>query len=226
VTAGDAPATLRKIGVKGAVTAVRRPLAARRFRAAVAGRRGPLKIEVGSSRTVRPGWLPTDIGWRARYWLDVTKPWGVPPGSVGHVYADNVIEHLTLEGTRSFLRHAHRALRPGGRIRLVSPDAERYARMYLDGGPLLAAHVDRSRRHGYRVDHDVCVLRAVFVECGHHEGYVWDLEALRSELDAAGFVDVERREVGSSDDPALRDLESRTEPSDRLLQLVVEAVRP
>ena len=38
----------------------------------------------------------------------------------------------------------------------------------------------------------------------------------------------ERREqdVGESDDPVLRDLESRTEATDRKLPLIVEAVRP
>lgn len=225
-TIGDTTRAITKSAVKRAIVVLNRPAARRRFGRTVATRSGPVKLEVGSSRTMRPGWISTDVGWRARNWLDVTRPWPVPPGSVSHVYGDNVIEHLTLDGARAFFRHANRALRPGGRIRLVSPDAERYARMYLEGGDLLDRHVDRSRRHGYGVDHGVSSLRAVFVECGHHEGYIWDLAAVTAELEAAGFVSVRRCEVGSSDDPALCGLESRTEPSDRVLQLVVEALRP
>lgn len=219
-------AAVARTAARSAITTVNRPIARRRLRVAVERAGAPLKLEVGSSRTARRGWIATDVGWRARYWLDITEPWPVSIGSVSYVYGDNVIEHLDVDGARAFFRQAHRALRPGGRIRLASPDAERYARMYLDGGVLLAQHADRSKRHGYRVDHDVSLLRTVFVECGHHEGYVWDLAALTAELEAAGFVSVRRCEVGVSDDPALRALESRTEPSDRVLQLVVEAIRP
>lgn len=217
---------ITKSAVKRTIVVLNQPAARRRFRHVVDSRPGPLKLEVGSSRSARPGWIPTDVGWRARYWLDVTTPWPVPLGAVSHVYGDNVIEHLTLDGARAFFRHANLALQPGGRIRLVSPDAERYARMYLEGGDLRDRHADRSRRHGYGVDHDVSLLRSVFVDCGHHAGYIWDLAAATAELEAAGFVSVRRCEVGSSDDPELCGLEARTEPSDRFLQLVVEALRP
>ena len=224
--AGGATRELSRATAKRTITVLNRPVARRRLRRAVEDRSAPLKLEVGSSRTTRPGWVATDVGWRARHWLDVTAPWPVPAGSVSHVYGDNVIEHLPLDGARAFFRHAHRALRPGGRIRLVSPDAERYARMYLEGGELRDRHVDRSLRHGYRVDHDVSLLRSVFVDCGHHEGYIWDLAAATAELEAAGFTAVRRCPVGASDDPELCGLEARTEPSDRVLQLVVEALRP
>jgi predicted SAM-dependent methyltransferase len=166
------------------------------------------------------------VGWRTKYWLDATKPWPVPDGTVSHVYGDNMIEHVSIDGARLAFRHAYTAMMCGGRLRLVTPDAERFAQMYLEGGDLLAAQTDRNRRHGYRVDHPVSLLRTVFAECGHHEGYLWDYSSLSEELSEAGFVKIERCEVAASSDPALRSLESRTETADRALYLVVEAVRP
>jgi predicted SAM-dependent methyltransferase len=208
------------------LTAANRPVAARRLSVLVERTPPPYRVELGSYRSRRDGWICTDVSWRSRHWLDATKPWPVPEASVSHVYGDNMIEHVTLDQARFLFGHAHRALVPGGRLRLVTPDAERFARMYLDGGDLLAAHVERNRRHGYRVDHRVSLLRTVFAEGGHHRGFVWDLDAMSAELDAAGFVRIARCEVGDSEDPALRDLETRTEPSDRALFLVVEATRP
>lgn len=208
------------------LTTVNRPLATRRIRKLVHSTPPPYRVELGAFTVHHAAFVPTDVSWRARYWLDATKPWPFPVGSVSHVYADNMIEHVTLDQARLMLRHAYGAMASGGRLRLVTPDAERSARMYLEGGDLLALQTDRNRRHGYRVDHPVSLLRTVFAECGHHLGFVWDYAALSAELADAGFVKVERCEVHESPDPVLRRLESRAEPADRQLTLVVEAVRP
>ena len=45
-------------------------------------------------------------------WLDLSKPWPVPPGSVSHIYADNVIEHFSLSMVRAVLKNAFDVLAP------------------------------------------------------------------------------------------------------------------
>ena len=183
-------------------------------------------MELGAGHIRRDGWVGTDVWAGARYHLDATGPWPFPPGSVSHVYADNVIEHVPIDGARALLRHALKAMRPGGRIRLVTPDARRCAEVYLEGGELARAQLDAHRGAGTRVEHSVDILRGVFVEYEHYRGYAWDLESLAAEIEAAGFTAVERREVEESPDPALRGLESRVLPVDRVTMLAVEAVRP
>jgi predicted SAM-dependent methyltransferase len=183
-------------------------------------------VELGAGPVRREGWIPTDVWSRAPYHLDATGPWPFPPGSVSHVYADNVIEHVPLDGARALLRHALSALEPGGRIRLVTPDVERCAEVYLERGDLARAQLDAHRGAGTRVEHLVDILRGVFVEYEHSRGYAWDFESLSAELAAAGFTDIERRELEDSPDPALRGLESRVLPIDRITMLAVEARRP
>jgi predicted SAM-dependent methyltransferase len=173
----------------------------------------------------REGWVQTDVWWRARYHLDATRPWPFPPGSVSHVYADNVIEHVPIDGARALLRHAMKALEAGGRIRLVTPDAERCARVYLEGGEMAEAQLDAHRGAGTRVEHSVDILRGVFVEYGHAGGYAWDFDSLSAELSAAGFTSIERCELHESSDPALQGLESRVLPVDLVTMLAVEARR-
>jgi predicted SAM-dependent methyltransferase len=211
---------------KALLSAANRPLATRRIERLIQATSAPYRVELGTSTLPHDGLIATDVGWRARYWLDATAPWPFPDGTVSHVYADNMIEHVPLDAARSLLRHAYRAMSSGGRMRLVTPDAERFARMYLDGGDLLAAQTERNLRHGYRVDHPVSLLRTIFAECGHHVGYIWDFDALSQEMSAAGFVKVERAEVGASPDPVLAGREQRTESPDRALYLAIEAVRP
>jgi predicted SAM-dependent methyltransferase len=156
-------------------------------------------------------------------YLDLTKPWPVPPESVDRIYADNVIEHFPLLVVRSVLRHCWDALRVGGGIRLATPDVERTARAYLENPQLTAAHIDRHRRHGFPAEHAVDMLRVTYSYHGHHLGYCFDWAALSTELAAAGFVDICRYEAGQSDDPSFRQLENRHEPTEAATELIVEA---
>jgi predicted SAM-dependent methyltransferase len=185
-----------------------------------------MRIHVGAGTTKLSGWLNTDIDRRSEYVLDATQPWPVPDGSVAYVYGDNFIEHLTLPKARAFLSHARRALAPRGQIRLVTPDVETTARLYLGGGPHADALIDRHRRNGYQMTYPVDLLRVIFAESEHWLGYCFDEVSLRTELEAAGFVKVRRCHVGESDDPILRGLEIRDVPIEDQMQLVLEAGAP
>lgn len=173
-----------------------------------------------------PGWLNTDISGVAEYLLDAAKPWPMAVGSVSHVFADNVLEHLTIDKGRYLLRAANRVMRPGGIIRLVVPDVGANAQAYVEHGQALLDLLDRARRNGYSVEHDVDVFRVIFMVNGHHEGYMYDEDALRTELERAGFTGVRRWSPGQSADPVLQGIDARTEPIDAVLLLTVEAVRP
>jgi predicted SAM-dependent methyltransferase len=212
--------------VSDALTAVRAPVLSRRFQraaAAAAASTDPVQVNVGAGTVVLPGWINTDVMWRGDMYLDLTRPWPVPSQSVDRIYADNVIEHFSLKVGRDVLRNAHNALRPGGGIRLATPDLERTARAYLEDAELTSAHLDRHRRHGYPAEHPADMLRVTYAYHGHHEGYIFDWAALSAELMAAGFVDVRRCDAGQSEDPAFRGLETRAEPTEAATELIVEA---
>lgn len=213
-----------KQGVRSGIARARKPFGQRALKKLITETQPPYRIMIGASRTFADGWISTDVSWRARYYLDATKPWPVPIGSVSHVYADNVIEHLTLAQARLFLEHASDALMATGKIRLVTPDIRGLATLYLDGPTELRTEVlERSRAQGLVAEHDVDLLRVPFTEHGHHRGYLWDADALAAELRTAGFDVITFPEVLQSTDPTLRDLESRRDAASRISQLVVEA---
>lgn len=156
-------------------------------------------------------------------YLDLTKPWPVPPGSIDRIYGDNVIEHFPLPVCRAVLRHCWNALSFGGGLRLATPDVERTARAYLENPELTAAHLDRHRRRGFPAEYPVDMLRITYAYHGHHLGYCFDWAALSAELAAAGFVDIRRYEAGQSGDPTFSGLEHRHEPTEAATGLIVEA---
>jgi predicted SAM-dependent methyltransferase len=209
--------------VNDALVAVRSPLTSRRFGKAVAAAGGLVKVNVGAGEALLEGWINTDVAWWSSIYLDLTKLWPVPPGSVDRIYGDNVIEHFPLDVGRIVLRHCYTALRPGGRIRLATPDVERTARAYLDDPSLTADHLDRHRRHGYPAHHPVDMLRVTYAYHGHHQGYCYDWAALSAELADSGFINIHRYEAGHSDDFSFDGLENRHEPSEAATELIVEA---
>jgi len=196
------------------------------FVAAVAASSQDLRIHVGAGGNRLQGWLNTDIDGSAEFYLDATRPWPVPNGAAAFVFGDDFIEHLTLDEARSFLAHARHALRPGGVIRLATPDAAKSAEAYIEGRDLLHDMLERHRRNGYRVEYSVDVLRIAFAESGHWRGYIYDQVALTTELSIAGFVEIQACEVGKSTYPELIGLEARSEPIENAIQLVIEGTVP
>lgn len=221
----DVAQTARLV-VSDVLTALRAPLLSRRFQQAARAAASQVKVNVGAGTVILPGWINTDVHWRSAMYLDLTKAWPVPPDTIDRIYGDNVIEHFSLKTAREVLRHCYVALRPGGAIRLATPDLERTARAYLEDPVLTAAHLDRHRRHGFPAEHSADMLRVTYAYHGHHSGYIFDWTALSSELAAAGFVDIHRYDAGQSDDPAFQGLETRTEPTEAATELIIEARKP
>jgi len=206
------------------ISLANRPIGTVRLRRAVAqtvAHGELLRIAVGVGNAKYPGWINTDINWPARNYLDLMKPWPTPP--VDRIFADNVIEHFTIRNGRVVLANVLAALRPGGGIRIATPDAERTARAYLDNTEIGQRHLERHRRYGYEVHYPVDLLRVTFAEAEHYLGFIYDYASLSAELDRAGFVRIMRREAGESDDPAFCNLERRLGETEAATSLIAEA---
>jgi predicted SAM-dependent methyltransferase len=207
---------------KFVLASLNRPVGEWRLKRLVADQGPTFDVEIGG-RGRRAGWVVTNIGWDAPFYLDATRSWPFKPGTVRHLYSDNMIEHLTLDQCRSVLKHARAAMAPGGTIRLTTPDVESIARLYLSDD---RADVDRMmhwhKNEGRLAEHPADLLRIYFTSWGHESGYLYDFSSLDSELRRAGFGDVRRCATSESDNPALRGLENRLD-AEQEMQLVVEA---
>lgn len=121
--------------------------------------------------------------------LDITEGLPFEDRSVEWVYAEHLIEHITLDRAISWLREVKRILVPGGLLRLTTPDLARYAANYLEDDGFFAEHRDRmvdvlapAPRMPSR---PAFMMNQVFHFYGHR--WIYDLEELRYALLSAGF---------------------------------------
>ena len=217
--------TIRELGSR-TLSRLHRPLGRWRLRRDLARVGQPLRIELGAWTTRRPGWVPTDVHWRCRNYLDASRTWPVATDSVTCIFSDNVIEHLDMAANRALFREALRVLQPGGRMRIVTPDVGALVQTYLSGPEAAAPLRDELLVEEYGIFHQVDILRFAFQDDGHHMGYLWDITSLTAELQAAGFINVVSRPTGESDDPDLQGLELRVDTPVAHVMLIVEAVKP
>lgn len=205
------------------VLAINTPLAKARGRAVYKKAERPVKLEIGGN-SPREGWVVTNVGPTVRNYLDATAPWPFAEGEVSHIYSDNVIEHITLDMNRAFFREAFKALQPGGKIRLVTPDLRAHVELYLSGAAALdSAPAKHYRGMGLVVEHPIDLARIPVAAFGHHTGYLFDFETLKVELEAAGFSNVIQTEAGKSDVPVFAGLDVRSHEGGA--QLAVEATK-
>jgi predicted SAM-dependent methyltransferase len=110
----------------------------------------PLRLNLGCGARHHPAWLNLDVVPQSPdvHQHDLRDPLPFNDGSCGAVYCSHVLEHFARADAPPFLRECHRVLRSGGMLRVVVPDLETIARLYvrhLDAA--LAGDADAARRH-------------------------------------------------------------------------------
>ncbi len=180
-------------------------------------------FNVGCGPNVRPGFVNVDRSWwpGVDICCDIVKGMPVPDGTLGGVYSEHCLEHLSLDAAKAFLADCRRAMAPGASIRLIVPDFEIYARAYVDdleGKPTRQPNEHFVNRTG--VNLPVALINELFYGSGHRFHY--DFRALAELLRATGFTAVDKCAFGVGRDPRLLiDDAGRVSES-----LYVEAVKP
>jgi predicted SAM-dependent methyltransferase len=127
-------------------------------------------------------------------------------GTVSVVYSSHMLEHLGRDEARAFLLECHRVLCPGGMLRLVVPDLERYVSAYREDGD--ADRLIDSLRMAQSKEQST-LARLLVGFRGHR--WMYDSRSLKGLVEKAGFDAAEFLAPGETrlEDPAGLDLRER-----------------
>ncbi len=172
---------------------------------------GPKKLQIGAGPSFTDGWLVTDIEpprLKVGY-LDATKRYPFPSASFDYIHTEHMIEHVPYQGGAAMLKECRRILKPGGLIRVATPDVKVLLDLYYKRDDAMATRYVKwitDRRlpdvPGYN---PLFVINNAVRAWGHQ--FFYDAALLTDTLTRAGFVDVRQYRPGVSDDPMLKGIE-------------------
>lgn len=166
-------------------------------------------LHLGASHAHLAGWLETDIDPTGSIvYLDATRPYPFPDASFQYVFAEHMIEHVPREGARILLDEVRRVLRPGGVLRLTTPDLDFLLKLREEPGDVGRRYMDwiATRFLGNAaLASPPFVINNAFRAWGHQ--FLYDAETLEADLKTAGFTRIERVGYGESSHEMLRGIE-------------------
>jgi len=197
------------------------------------------KLHVGCGGNYLESWLNSDLipDNNTIVMLDASKPFPLPASSFDYVFSEHVFEHLSFEQQLNLLKESYRILKPGGKIRIATPDFDFLARLagnkksefdneylkwnfqtflkYIPARLMDAANLD------------VYVINNYFRDWGHQ--LIHNKSSIKNLLEYCGFHVSGFQNVGESSDPLLIGLEKHgaviTDTYNKYETMVVEAVK-
>lgn len=142
--------------------------------------------------------------------------------SFDYVFSEHMIEHIPYTGGVNMLREIYRILRPGGKLRISTPDMQFLVRL-LSGetSELESAYVDWVTNEFAPFAHtshkNIFVVNNFFYNFGHT--FIYDKTLLKDLLSDAGFSVIKEVEISKSDDTELNGLENEAKLPDGFLRL-------
>ena len=189
------------------------------------------KLQLGSGRTLMKGWLNTDFF--AKHpdfiYVNVTHAFPLPSNVFERVYSEHMIEHITKAHAEVMLAESFRVLKPGGRIRLETPDLEKISNLYAarnepDAQKYFEWHHMHFGDSGYPPT--ICFAINSAMRSFRHL-FLYDGEMLRLMLEKAGFRDFKQYSWNESDDPEFQNISIRKGVGGTEYEtVVVEATKP
>ena len=166
------------------------------------------KLQIGCGENALEGWLNTDLTYIKNEvaYLDAGRKYPLPDESFDYIYSEHIFEHLNFKQGLNMLHECHRILKPGGHLRLATPDMDFLIALHNE--PKKTIHREYINWSTNRFIPGISnnfeeneylpafVINNFFRDWGHQ--IVYNYESLELILKKAGFSNIARQEVGKS----------------------------
>jgi predicted SAM-dependent methyltransferase len=175
-----------------------------------------VKLHVGCGNVRFEGWVNIDkTGKGADLRRDLRKGLPYDDDSAVLIYNEHLIEHLTCEEGLAVLREFYRVLKPGGIVRIATPDLDYLVAKYVSDDWRAQYWIQNLRSE---IQTRAEMLNISFRDWEHK--YLYNAEELERRLREVGFTRISRQPWHVSQHPELANRETREDS-----KLILEAVK-
>ena len=190
------------------------------------------KLHLGCGHHRLCGWFNTDYFPKDKkvYHLDATKKIPIQNEVFAFCFTEHMIEHISLRNAEFFIAELYRVLKPGGVLRISTPDFDFLINLYQGelgelGEKYMKWSYDNFLTEEFKPK-PIYIFNNFVRDWGHL--FIYNFDSLKNILEEAGFKKIYRVEVGQSAYPELANVENVSRmPRDflQLESLVLEAVK-
>ena len=192
-----------------------------------------IKLHIGCGSNILNGWLNTDLYSKDSQvnCLDATKPFSFNNDSFDYIYSEHMIEHITYIQGLQFLSECYRVLKPGGKIRIATPDLVFLIDLYKNDKSILQKDYIKwsiDKFIGAVTNYEDTFVINNFMRAWGHT-FIYDEKVLHNSLGMMGFNGITKCALNESADEQLRYLENETRMPPGFLELesiIIEATKP
>jgi predicted SAM-dependent methyltransferase len=192
------------------------------------------KLQIGSSTNVLEGWLNTDLlpNTEEIMFLDATDRFPFEDFTFNYVFSEHMIEHIEYSKGINMLHECFRILKPGGKIRIATPDLYFLVDLYKSEKTELQSRYISWAVHTFLphvgIHHDTFVINNFFRSWGHR--FIYDFKTLNDAMSRTGYINIAHYRPSESDDQNLQGIEAHSkwipDEFNRLETFVLEGSKP
>lgn len=194
-------------------------------------------LQLGAGSNKLEGWFNTDYFARPDiFFLDATKTFPFPDNSFEFIFSEHHIEHISYKHATEMVKEAFRVMRPGGYIRISTPDLQKQLISYMDDSIMKTEKEQHAKEWIYGGFHKAVdylpvddyyqahLINDVFYNYEHR--FIYDYKSLAKILEKAGFEDIVNCSVKDSLHPEFNNIETHNSEFEKYFTLAVEAKKP
>jgi predicted SAM-dependent methyltransferase len=192
------------------------------------------KLQIGTGRNALKGWLNTDRDTavsKETVFMDAQKKFLFAESTFDYIFCEHFIEHLDYWNGLRFIQECHRVLKPGGKLRISTPDLCFLIDLFAENKTELQHRYIKwavDSQTDFDIYLDTFVINNFFRSWGHK--FIYDYKTLKDSMTRCGFINIRQYNPGESDDKNLRGIESHDheigKEFNKLESLVLEGTKP
>jgi len=165
------------------------------------------KLHIGAGGSYLEGWLNVDLEplKDTIAFMDAGTDYPIPTESINLVFSEHLFEHLTLDQQVKMLSEVLRVLKPGGTVRIATPNLDAILDIRGRGDQLVKDYLkwgaetyfpSQVKRFGDKAKNEIFIINNYFYSWGHQ--FIHNPTTLRMLLENAGFANIRQLKIFES----------------------------